>query len=102
MKYKFKLNLGRGLALTAVALSLASLNSFALTSATQTNLAASARSPLAPPTKMTAPGLSKAAPATTPSVMTEDIRDIRGPKPVPSSWLWPLWLAGGAALAALL
>ena len=102
MKYKFKLNLGRGLALTAIVLSLASLNSFALTSATQTNLAASARSPLAPPTKMTAPGLSKAAPATTPSVMTEDIRDIRGPKPVPSSWLWPLWLAGGAALAALL
>ena len=102
MKYKFKLNLGRGLALTAVALSLASLNSFALTSATQTNLAASAHSPLAPATKMTAPGLSKAAPATTPSVMTEDIRDIRGPKPIPSSWLWPLWLAGGAALAALL
>ena len=102
MKYKFKLNLGRGLALTAIALSLASLNSFALTSATQTNLAASAHSPLAPATKMTAPGLSKAAPATTPSVMTEDIRDIRGPKPIPSSWLWPLWLAGGAALAALL
>jgi hypothetical protein len=102
MKYKFKLNLGRGLALTAIVLSLASLNSFALTSATQTNLAATARSPLAPATKMAAPGLSKAAPATTPSVMTEDIRDIRGPKPVPSSWLWPLWLAGGAALAALL
>ena len=54
MKYKFKLNLGRGLALAAVALSLASLNSLALTSATQTNLAASARSPLAPATKMTA------------------------------------------------
>jgi len=102
MKYKFKLNLGRGLALTAVVLSLASFNSFALTSATQTNLAASARSPLAPATKMTAPGLSKAAPTTTPSVMTEDIRDIRGPKPISSSWLWPLWLAGGAALAALL
>ena len=102
MKYKFKLNLGRGLALTAVVLSLASLNSFALTSATQTNLAASARSPLAPATKMTAPSLAKTSPATTPSVMTEDIRDIRGPKPIPSSWLWPLWLAGGAALAALL
>jgi hypothetical protein len=102
MKYKFNLNLGRGLALTAVVLSLASLNSFALTSATQTNLAASARSPLAPATKMTAPGLSKAGPATTPNVMTEDIRDIRGPKSIPSSWLWPLWLAGGAALTALL
>ena len=102
MKYKFKLNLGRGLALTAAVLSLAGLNSLALTSATQTNLAASARSPLAPATKMTAPGLSKAAPTTTPSVMTEDIRDIRGPKPISSSWLWPLWLAGGAALAALL
>ncbi len=34
--------------------------------------------------------------------MNEDIRDIRGPKHIPSPWLWPLWLAGGAALAALL
>jgi hypothetical protein len=34
--------------------------------------------------------------------VTEDIRDIRGPKHIPSKWLWPLWLAGGAALAALL
>lgn len=28
----------------------------------------------------------------------EDIRDIRGPKPVPDPWLWAWWLAGGAAL----
>jgi len=26
--------------------------------------------------------------------VTEDIRDIRGPKHIPSPWLWPLWLAG--------
>ena len=31
----------------------------------------------------------------------EDIRDIRGPKHIPLP-LWPLWLAGGAALAGLL
>ena len=34
--------------------------------------------------------------------MSEDIRDIRGPKHIPSPWLWPLWLACGVALAALL
>jgi hypothetical protein len=102
MKSKFELKEWRRLALTAAAVSLASLNGFALTSATQTNLAASGTSTLAPATKMTAPRLGKTAPAATPSVMTEDIRDIRGPKPIPSSWLWPLWLAGGAALAALL
>lgn len=102
MKNQFKLKLPRGLALTAVALSLASCNGFALTSATQPNPAPSATRTLAPPTKMTAPSVAKAVRATTSSVMTEDIRDIRGPKHVPSPWLWPLWLAGGAALAALL
>ena len=40
--------------------------------------------------------------ATPPGAVTDDIRDIRGPKHIPSPWLWPLWLAGGAALAALL
>jgi hypothetical protein len=101
MNNKFKLNLWRGTALTAVVLSLASFNCFALTRATQTNLATSPASTTAPATKMTAPSVAKAAPAATPSVMTEDIRDIRGPKHIPSPWLWPLWLAGGAALAAL-
>jgi hypothetical protein len=33
--------------------------------------------------------------------MTEDIRDIRGPKAIPSPEIWFLWLAGGAVLAAL-
>jgi hypothetical protein len=33
--------------------------------------------------------------------MTQDIRDIRGPKHIPSPWLWPAWLAGGLALTAL-
>ena len=30
---------------------------------------------------------------------TADIRDIRGPKHIPSPWLWPAWLAGGLALS---
>jgi hypothetical protein len=30
-----------------------------------------------------------------------DIRDIRGPKEIPSPWLWPVWVTGGIALAAL-
>jgi hypothetical protein len=33
--------------------------------------------------------------------VAEDIRDIRGPKPIPSLWLWPWCLAGGAAAAGL-
>ena len=64
--------------------------------------ATSAATTIAPSTRMTAPSVAKAASATTPSVTTEDIRDIRGPKHIPSPWLWPLWLAGGAALAGLL
>jgi hypothetical protein len=63
----------------AAALSLASLNAFALT---QTNSV-------------------KPAPAAVPNAMTQDIRDIRGPKHIPSPWLWPAWLAGGLALTAL-
>ena len=102
MKTKFKISLWRALALTAVALSLASFNSFALTSVNPTNLPASAASTMAPASRMTAPSTAKAAPTKTPSLGTEDIRDIRGPKHIPSPWLWPLWLAGSAALAALL
>jgi len=63
----------------AAALSLASLSAFALT---QTNSV-------------------KPAPAAAPNAMTQDIRDIRGPKHIPSPWLWPAWLAGGLALTAL-
>jgi hypothetical protein len=75
---KFIFHTPRVLAIAA-ALSLASLNAFALT---QTN---SAKSDL----------------ATAPNAMTQDIRDIRGPKHIPSPRLWPSWLAGGLALAAL-
>jgi hypothetical protein len=102
MKNKFKLNLWLGLALTAAALAPASFNGFALTIATPANPAASAASNITPGARMNAPSVAKAAPATVPGVRTEDIRDIRGPKHIPSPWLWPLWLAGGAALAALL
>ena len=63
----------------AAALSLASLSAFALT---QTNSV-------------------KPAPAAAPNAMTQDIRDIRGPKHIPSPWLWPAWLAGSLALTAL-
>jgi hypothetical protein len=63
----------------AAALSLAGLNAFALT---QTNSA-------------------KPTVATAPNAAPQDIRDIRGPKHIPSPWLWPAWLAGGLALTAL-
>jgi hypothetical protein len=66
-------------AIATVALSLVSLNAFALL---QTNLV-------------------KPAPAAAAAAVTQDIRDIRGPKPIPSPWLWPAWLAGGLALVAL-
>jgi hypothetical protein len=92
----------RGLALTVLALSLTGSSSFAQITATPTKPTASAASTVAPANNMTAPALAKISPATPSSVMSEDIRDIRGPKHIPSPWLWPLWLAGGAALAALL
>jgi hypothetical protein len=87
----------RGLALTAfvLALSLASSNGFAQSSPPPVK-------PATPAARMTAPAVASAAPATPSSVMTEDIRNIRGPIHIPSPWRWPLWLAGGAALAALL
>jgi len=92
----------RGLALAVLALSLASSNGFAQISAPPTKPTTSVASSVAPANKMTAPALAKISPATPASVMSEDIRDIRGPKHIPSPWLWPLWLAGGAALATLL
>jgi hypothetical protein len=79
MNMKFTFRASRLLAIAAVALSLTSLNAFALT---QTNSA-------------------KPTPATAPNAATQDIRDIRGPKHIPSPWLWPAWLAGGLALTAL-
>jgi hypothetical protein len=102
MKNKFKLNLWLGVALTAAALSAASDNGFALTIAAPANPAASAVGNIAPAARNHAPSLAKAAPATAPGVRGEDIRDIRGPKHIPSPWPWPWCLAGGAALAALL
>jgi hypothetical protein len=69
----------RALAIAAVALSLAGLNAFALTQSTTV----------------------KPAPAAAPNAMTQDIRDIRGPKHIPSPWLWPAWLAGSLVLGAL-
>jgi len=102
MKIMFKFNLWRGLALIAVALSLASGNGLAQSSTTPASPATPAASTVAPANNITAPALAKISPATTSSVMNEDIRDIRGPKHIPSPWLWPLCLAGGASLAALL
>ena len=37
-------------------------------------------------------------PVATAASSDEDIRDIRGPKAIPSQELWFLWLVGGAAL----
>lgn len=33
--------------------------------------------------------------------VTNDIRSIKAPVPIPSGWAWLAWLLGGAALAAL-
>jgi hypothetical protein len=79
MKMKFTFHASRVLAIAVVALSLATLNTFAQPQTTQV----------------------KPAPAVAPNAATEDIRDIRGPKHIPSPWLWPAWLAGGLALGAL-
>jgi hypothetical protein len=79
MKMKPTFHIPRTLAIAAVALSLASLNAFALT-------------PTAP---------AKPAPAATTNTATADIRDIRGPKYIPSPWLWPAWFGGALALGAL-
>jgi hypothetical protein len=76
---KFTFHTPRILAIATVALSLASLNIFALT-----------QSPAVKP-----------AAAAAPNAVTQDIRDIRGPKHIPSPWLWPAWLAGALALGAL-
>jgi hypothetical protein len=77
----------RGLALVSLTLALAGSDAFALTNA----------NPLHPTASAIA---SSAAAKRTPT--NEDIRDIRGPKHIPSPWLWPVWLASGAALTAAL
>jgi len=79
MKMKFTIHMPRALAIAAVAFSVASFNAFALT-------------PTAP---------VKPAPAAAPNTAAGDIRDIRGPKHIPSPWLWAAWLAGGLAVGAL-
>jgi hypothetical protein len=78
MKSTLHLTRALAVAIATAALSLASLNAFALTNATP----------------------AKPAPAA-PNAATADIRDIRGPKHIPSPWLWPAWLAGALALGAL-
>ena len=79
MKMKFTIHMPRALTIATVAFSLASFNAFALT-------------PTAP---------AKPAPAATTNTAKADIRDIRGPKHIPSPWLWAAWLAGGLAVGAL-
>lgn len=51
---------------------------------------------------MPAPQVAQAMPTAPASTITEDIRDIRGPKPIPSPWLLPVWIGLGAIAAALL
>jgi hypothetical protein len=60
-----------------------------------------AQSAAPPPAQQTVAQNLIPSPATATASSTEDIRDIRGPKAVPSSELWFLWVAGGAALAVL-
>jgi hypothetical protein len=47
------------------------------------------------------PSLTAGAPAAAPATTASDIRDIRGPKAVPSPELWMMEVAGAAALAGL-
>jgi hypothetical protein len=94
MKHLFAFTAWRALALAAVVLTLASV-----ASAGAATLAAGAG---VPATATGASAAASAVPAAPAGAATADIRDIRGPKHIPSPWLWPLWLAGGAALAALL
>jgi hypothetical protein len=48
------------------------------------------------------PGTVAPAPAAAvgSSTSSSDIRDIRGPEPIPSPWFWAMGLAGGALVAA--
>jgi hypothetical protein len=72
-------------------------------------LAAATQTPLRAQTAVTSPtpqpavtnAVASGSPATAILPSSEDIRDIRGPKAIPSPELWFLWLAGGAVLAAL-
>jgi hypothetical protein len=45
-------------------------------------------------------GAAAPAVAVAPGASPNDIRDIRGPEPISSAWLWAMGLAGGALLAA--
>ena len=52
---------------------------------------------------LAAPAYAQAPPtqlAAAPGAAPIDIRDIRGPEPIPSPWLWVVWCAGGALGAA--
>jgi hypothetical protein len=66
-----------------------------------TTITASLHAQTAPAIKPTAPpSLNSGVPAA-PTTAAEDIRDIRGPKAVPSAELWLMELAGAAAATAL-
>jgi len=102
MKSQSTFFLRRGLALTGVALSLTCFDGLALTKASPAQSSTPAAHSLAPATGTAPPPATRTDPSDTPGAAMEDIRDIRGPKPIPSPWLWAWWLAGGAALATLL
>jgi len=48
------------------------------------------------------PGTSTTSGVAAPSPTPADIRDIRGPIPIPTAWLLPLLIGGGLVVAALL
>ncbi len=54
----------------------------------------------APPSPL--PTIGNPSQAAAPAKAEEDIRDIRGPRHIPYSWLWAAYLAGGLAAAGLL
>jgi hypothetical protein len=98
--------LGRRAALAVVTLTLTvgANPSFALTKTAPKNDVVKT----APARPQAAPAPVAKAPAHTPAVsvpaagaVTEDIRDIRGPRHIPSPWLWAWWVAGALAGLAL-
>jgi hypothetical protein len=52
-----------------------------------------------PPVFAQSPPAGGSAPTVAAPASTIDIRDIRGPEPIQSPWLWTVWLVGAALLA---
>jgi hypothetical protein len=98
MNTHFKSLLGRPavLAVATLALAVGANPSFALTNTAPSKAAVksvSAAPKAAPAPAVKAPTQSSPAAPSSAVAAAEDIRDIRGPRHVPSPWLWAVWSA---------